>query len=101
VVVRKSLPFVEVTAGLFYRAVVHALDEMNELDITRDTLIIDTHPLKDGGKSDSKTVTVAMERLAEVLPHPETKEFPQLDHFGIERTAPRKAAKVVSDFLLK
>jgi hypothetical protein len=51
-----------------------------------------------GGKSDSKAVTLAMERLAAILPHSETKEFPHLDHFGIERTAPREVAKKVSDF---
>jgi pimeloyl-ACP methyl ester carboxylesterase len=54
-----------------------------------------------GGKSDSKAVTLAMERLAAILPHSETKEFPHLDHFGIERTAPREVAKAVSDFFLK
>jgi pimeloyl-ACP methyl ester carboxylesterase len=54
-----------------------------------------------GGKSDSKAVTLAMERLAAILPHSETKEFPRLDHFGIERTAPREVAKAVSDYFLK
>jgi pimeloyl-ACP methyl ester carboxylesterase len=54
-----------------------------------------------GGKSDSKAVTLAMERLAAILPRSETKEFPNLDHFGIERTAPREVAKAVSDFFLK
>jgi pimeloyl-ACP methyl ester carboxylesterase len=54
-----------------------------------------------GGKSDSKAVTLAMERLAAILPHSETKEFPKLDHFGIERTAPREVAKAVSVYFLK
>ena len=45
-------------------------------------------------------MTVAMERLAAILPHSVTKEFPRLDHFGIERTAPREVAKAVSDFFL-
>jgi pimeloyl-ACP methyl ester carboxylesterase len=54
-----------------------------------------------GGKSDSAAVTLAMERLAAILPHSETKEFPRLDHFGIERTAPREVAKAVSDYFLK
>jgi len=54
-----------------------------------------------GGKSDSKAVTLAMERLAAILLHSETKEFPNFDHFGIERTAPREVAKEVSDFFLK
>ena len=52
-----------------------------------------------GGKSDSTALDLAMERLAAVLPHSETKEFPRLDHFGIERTAPREVAKVVSEYL--
>jgi pimeloyl-ACP methyl ester carboxylesterase len=54
-----------------------------------------------GGRSDSKAVTLAMERLAVILPHSETKEFPRLDHFGIERTAPREVAKAVTDYFLK
>jgi pimeloyl-ACP methyl ester carboxylesterase len=54
-----------------------------------------------GGKSDSAAATLAMERLAAILPHSETKEFPKLDHFGIERTAPREVAKAVSDYFLK
>jgi len=45
-----------------------------------------------GGKSDSKAVTLAMERLTAILPRFETREFPRLDHFGIERTAPREVA---------
>jgi pimeloyl-ACP methyl ester carboxylesterase len=57
--------------------------------------------LMHGGKSDSTAVTLAMERLAAILPHSETKEFPRLDHFGIERTAPREVARVVSDYFLK
>jgi hypothetical protein len=54
-----------------------------------------------GGKSDSKAVNLAMERLAAILPHSETKEFPKLDHFGIERTAPREVAKAVTNYFLK
>jgi hypothetical protein len=54
-----------------------------------------------GGKSDSTAVTLAMERLAAILPRSETKEFPGLDHFGIERTAPREVARAVSDYFLK
>ena len=53
-----------------------------------------------GGKSDSTAVTVAMARLSAVLPHSATKEFPRLDHFGIERTAPREVANAVSDYFL-
>jgi hypothetical protein len=54
-----------------------------------------------GGKSDSKAVTLAMERLGAILSQSVTKEFPKLDHFGIERTAPREVAKAVSDYFLQ
>lgn len=54
-----------------------------------------------GGQSKSTAVALAMERLAAVLPYSETKEFPTLDHFGIERTAPREVARAVSDYFLK
>jgi pimeloyl-ACP methyl ester carboxylesterase len=54
-----------------------------------------------GGRSDSKAVTLAMARLAAILPHSATKEFPTLDHFGIERTAPREVAEAVSDYFLR
>jgi pimeloyl-ACP methyl ester carboxylesterase len=53
-----------------------------------------------GGRSDSKAVTLAMERLGAILSHSVTKEFSRLDHFGIERTAPREVAKAVSDYFL-
>ena len=53
-----------------------------------------------GGRSDSNAVTLAMERLGAILAHSVTKEFPRLDHFGIERTAPREVARAVSDFFL-
>ena len=53
-----------------------------------------------GGRSDSAAVTLSMERLAAILPHSVTKEFPTLDHFGIEKTAPREVATAVSDFFL-
>jgi hypothetical protein len=43
---------------------------------------------------------LATERLAAILPHAATKEFPTLDHFGIERTAPGEVAKAVSDYFL-
>jgi pimeloyl-ACP methyl ester carboxylesterase len=51
-----------------------------------------------GGKSDSAAVNLVIERLPAIIPHCETKEFPKLDHFGIERTAPREVAKVVSEY---
>jgi pimeloyl-ACP methyl ester carboxylesterase len=54
-----------------------------------------------GGRSDSAAVTLAVERLTAVLPHSEAREFPELDHFGIERTAPREVARAVSDYFLR
>jgi hypothetical protein len=39
-----------------------------------------------------------IERLPAVIPHCETKVFPKLDHFGIERTAPREVANAITDF---
>jgi pimeloyl-ACP methyl ester carboxylesterase len=53
-----------------------------------------------GGKSDSTWVNLAMERLAAVLPHSETRAFPKLDHFGIDKKAPREVAHAVSSFFL-
>ena len=57
--------------------------------------------LMSGAKSDSLAVSLANARLAAILPRSTTKEFPGLNHFGIERTAPRDVAKTVSDWFLK
>lgn len=54
-----------------------------------------------GGQSDSTWVTLAMERLAAVLPRSETHAFPKLDHFGIDRAAPDEVARAVSAFFVK
>lgn len=54
-----------------------------------------------GGKSDSSAVNLTMERLAAVLPRSETQEFPKLDHFGIDKKAPREVARAVSTSFLK
>ena len=54
-----------------------------------------------GGRSDSAAVDLVVTRLPSVLPSFEVKEFPRLDHFGIERTAPHEVAKVVGDYFLK
>jgi len=51
-----------------------------------------------GGRSDSKAVDLVAERLPAVIAHCETKVFPKLDHFGIERTAPSEVAAVIEDF---
>jgi len=54
-----------------------------------------------GGKSDSPAVDLVVKRLPSVLPCFEIKEFPRLDHFGIERTAPNEVARVIGDYFLK
>ena len=54
-----------------------------------------------GGKSNITWVDLAMERLAVVLPRSETKQFPKLDHFGIDKKAPREVARAVSTYFLK
>jgi len=54
-----------------------------------------------GGKSDSPAVDLVVKRLPPVLPCFEIKEFPRLDHFGIERTAPNEVARVIGDYFLK
>ena len=54
-----------------------------------------------GGSSDSRAVDLVIERLPTVIPHCETKVFPKLDHFGIERTAPKEVAKAIGAFFSK
>ena len=54
-----------------------------------------------GGRSDSRAVDLTIERLPTVIHHCETKVFPKLDHFGIERTAPEEVGKVIIDFFAK
>lgn len=54
-----------------------------------------------GGKSNAQWVNLSMERLATVLPHSQTQQFPKLDHFGIDAKDPRAVADVVSTYLLK
>jgi pimeloyl-ACP methyl ester carboxylesterase len=51
-----------------------------------------------GGRSDSRAVDLVVERLSAVLPHVNSREFPKLDHFGIERTAPQEVAAAVAEF---
>jgi pimeloyl-ACP methyl ester carboxylesterase len=54
-----------------------------------------------GGRRDSRAVDLVIERLPTVIHHCETKVFPKLDHFGIERTAPKEVARAVGDFFSK
>ncbi len=67
----------------------------NYRTITADVLLMY------GGKNKSTWVDVAMERLAAVLPRSETREFPKLNHFGIDQKGPQEVARAVSDFFLK
>ena len=67
----------------------------NYREITADVLLMY------GGKSKTTWVNLTMERLAAVLPRSETREFPQLDHFGIDQKAPQAVARVVSASFLK
>ncbi len=67
----------------------------NYREITADVLLMY------GGRTHSSWVDLAMERLATVLPHSETKEFPRLNHFGIDKQAPREVAREVSVYFLK
>lgn len=57
--------------------------------------------LMSGGKSDLPWVHPALERLAAVLPQSETQEFPKLNHFGIDKKAPREVAEAVCAYFLK
>jgi pimeloyl-ACP methyl ester carboxylesterase len=54
-----------------------------------------------GGRSDSRAVDLMIERLPSVIHQCETKIFPKLDHFGIERTAPKEVAKAIREFFSK
>lgn len=51
-----------------------------------------------GGRTGMKRVALASKGLAEVLSSSETKEFPRLDHFGIDKKAPQEVARTVSDY---
>jgi pimeloyl-ACP methyl ester carboxylesterase len=54
-----------------------------------------------GGKSGSRWVDLSMERLATVLPWSDTKAFPKLDHFGIDKKDPQAVAQAVSAYFLE
>jgi pimeloyl-ACP methyl ester carboxylesterase len=54
-----------------------------------------------GGKDHTAQAERSLQRLAAVFPRSKTKEFPKLDHFGIDKKAPREVARAVSDYFLK
>ena len=89
----KLLFLVLVSCSRQYRQILHLLDQ--NLREWREIASLDSSCehyreiaggvlLMYGGRSDSKAVTLAMERLAAILPHSVTKESSKLDHFGIE-----------------
>lgn len=51
-----------------------------------------------GGKSAGSWAKLAMKQLAVALPRSETREFPELDHFGIDQKAPQAVARAVSSY---
>ena len=53
-----------------------------------------------GGENRSTWVDQAIEQLATVLPHAETKAFPTLNHFGINKGSPREVAKAIGNYFL-
>jgi pimeloyl-ACP methyl ester carboxylesterase len=57
--------------------------------------------LMHGGKSGLRYVSKAIEALTKVLPSSQVKEFPKLDHFGPDKTAPAEVAQAVRDYFLK
>ncbi len=54
-----------------------------------------------GGKDHTAQAERSMKQLAAAFPRSETKEFPKLDHFEIDKKAPREVARAVSDYFLK
>ena len=54
-----------------------------------------------GGRSGLTWVAPAIERLAEVLPASEPREFPRLDHFGPDQKGPREVAEAVKQYFLR
>ncbi len=54
-----------------------------------------------GGKGNTAWIHMSMERLTAILPQSEMMEFPRLDHFGIDKKAPREVARVVIAYFLK
>lgn len=57
--------------------------------------------LMHGGKDDIIDGDRTTERLSTVLSRLEKKKFPELDHFGIDKTSPEEVAMVVREFFQK
>lgn len=106
----KLIVFMLISVSHQYRQMLRLLDQ-NLREWHEITRLDNTYPnygqisadvlLMSGGRSDSRAVDLVMMHLPEVLPHADKMVFANLDHFGIERTAPREVAKAVSDYFLK
>lgn len=88
---RKQLP-----ANLREHQEVARLDNSygNYKEVTAQTLLLF------GGKSPDST-RHTIDRLTQTLPSATTKEFPKLDHFGIDQKGSVEVAGTIRDFLLK
>ncbi|GHO64799.1 hypothetical protein KSC_036910 [Ktedonobacter sp. SOSP1-52] len=53
-----------------------------------------------GGKGHIPQADTSMKRLAAVFPRAETRKFPALDHFGLNKTGPQEVARAVSAYFL-
>lgn len=54
-----------------------------------------------GGKNRTPLADRQMKQLTAVFSHSEMKEFPKLDHFGIDEGNPQEVARAVSEYFLK
>ncbi len=57
--------------------------------------------LMHGGKGHTPQADTSMKRLAAVFQCTETREFPALDHFGLDKTGFQEVARAVSEYFLK
>ena len=51
-----------------------------------------------GGRFGMSWITLATQRLHEVIPRSKMKTFDSLDHFGIDKKDPRTVARAVGAF---
>ena len=54
-----------------------------------------------GGKRRPGWLIQGIKALAEVLPSSKVEEFPKLDHFGPDKTAPREIAQAIREYFLE
>jgi pimeloyl-ACP methyl ester carboxylesterase len=93
---RRETMFTLLQQNLLEHGAVQACD--NHLDsystITAPVLIMR------GAKTGIRWVRQTTERLAEILPTSESREFPKLNHFGIDQGNPEEVAHAASHFFL-